>query len=132
MRFGEELLGIGGEERLLLCSIRDAYGDDVGTGHARLLRLEAFVPDPEDPLLLAVVDDRERKAIFCFNRLRKRQRDAAHVVLISHVATRIECHRRRPHRAMSAQTDALPSSSRPSVTAKVRAPAPDVRVVEIL
>lgn len=50
--FGEELLVVDGEQRLFLGFVGDANGDDGRIGNARLLRLEALEPDPDDPFSL--------------------------------------------------------------------------------
>src|SRR5512133_2226238 len=48
MRFGEELLRIRREQRLLLFIARDANRKHPWIRNARLLRMDAFIPQPRD------------------------------------------------------------------------------------
>src|SRR5439155_20934664 len=84
VRLGEELLVVGSEERLLVEEIGDADRDHVGPWHPGLLWLDALVPGPAEPLLLALVEHGESEMTLRLARVGQGERDAANVVLVSH------------------------------------------------
>src|SRR5438132_2897604 len=63
VRLGEELLLVECEQRLLVELAGDADRHHVGPRNFRLLRLDALIPRPNEPLLLALVPNREGKML---------------------------------------------------------------------
>jgi hypothetical protein len=51
------------ERQHLLGEVADPDGEDAQVGHARLLGMDAFHPDPGDPFALAIVVHGKRDAI---------------------------------------------------------------------
>src|SRR5438132_3219414 len=84
VRLGEELLRVECEQRLLVELAGDADRHHVGPRNFRLLRLDALIPRPNEPLLLALVANGEGEMILPLARVRQRQRDPADVLLVSH------------------------------------------------
>jgi len=81
MRLGEEFLLIGGEKRVSLGEIGDAHREHGVVRNARLLRIDAFLPDPGESLGLSLVAHREGKIVRGLLGLGERKRDAADVSL---------------------------------------------------
>jgi hypothetical protein len=63
VRLGEERTRASGEQHVLLGEVADSDGEDAQVGHTRLLRMNAFHPDPGDTFALALVGDGKRDAI---------------------------------------------------------------------
>ena len=63
VRLGEELARASSEQHVLLGEVVDPDGNDVQVGHARLLRVDPFHPDPGYTFALAFVVHGKRDAI---------------------------------------------------------------------
>jgi len=72
VRLGEVLLRSTGDHLLALAEAGDARGDHARIRHARLLRVDALHPHPDESLEFAFVAHRERESIDCL--LGRRQR----------------------------------------------------------
>src|ERR1700741_3482853 len=84
VRLCEELVRVGGQEGLLLLPVGHPNCEHGGLRHPRLLRLQAFQPDPRDSLAA----HREPEPVGGLLHLGQRQRDAPDVGLVSHAGSR--------------------------------------------
>src|SRR5439155_21500230 len=64
--------------------VHDTDRHHVSPGDPRLLRFDALIPCPYEPLQLALVANGEGETVLRLARVRQRQRDPADILLISH------------------------------------------------